>query len=88
VTDEFKEALGADVVIPVSSPADAFALYEQRRKADQHVERVQVAAEAICHAVCPEGAHEQGENLCYEVAEMVLKAALIDGHGAGGSMGE
>jgi hypothetical protein len=33
-----------------------------------------VVAEAICFGVCPEGAHEAGENLCYEAATAGLHA--------------
>lgn len=39
-------------------------------------ELVQAAAEAMCFGVCPEGAHEAGENLCGEAANVALQAAF------------
>lgn len=39
-------------------------------------ELVQAAAEAVCFGVCPEGAHEDGENLCGEAATVALQAAF------------
>lgn len=67
----FKEALGADVAIPVASPEEALTLYERRRLAINH---------GLACNVCGEPATvvdtEYNEYFCDEDADTFL---ILDG---------